>query len=375
MIYCLYSRSIMIFWPKKIKQLEKKQRLIIYSIFTVITLALLSVSAIASYRYFASPKSTQISNNLENLDQEIEFDLSQIEVENQDSLTVLLAGYGGAGHQGGFLSDVIQVMHINFLQQKISFISIPRDLYLNEGYKVNAIMSHGMSQKGQVNDGLELMSQKISQITGLPIKYFVGIDFVGFKRTIGNELNSIEVEVSQTLDDPWYPIDGAQLDPCGYSPEEIASLTANLSGFALESKFACRYEHIYYPAGKVKMEGHEALAYVRSRHSSSDYDRSRRQVELLTAIRNKLFELETIKKLPKAYEAMSKHVNTNLDLESAKKLAPLLVNGKEFTIQNINLSPENVLQSSTSQAGAFILLPKAGANQWQEIRTFVKEKI
>lgn len=375
MIYCLYSRSIMIFWPKKIKQLEKKQRLIIYSIFTVITLALLSVSAIASYRYFASPKSTQISNNLENLDQEIEFDLSQIEVENQDSLTVLLAGYGGAGHQGGFLSDVIQVMHINFLQQKISFISIPRDLYLNEGYKVNAIMSQGMSQKGQINDGLELMSQKISQITGLPIKYFVGIDFVGFKRTIGNELNSIEVEVSQTLDDPWYPIDGAQLDPCGYSPEEIASLTANLSGFALESKFACRYEHIYYPAGKVKMEGHQALAYVRSRHSSSDYDRSRRQVELLTAIRNKLFELETIKKLPKAYEAMSKHVNTNLDLESAKKLAPLLVNSQEFTIQNINLSPENVLQSSTSQAGAFILLPKAGANQWQEIRTFVKEKI
>lgn len=209
----------------------------------------------------------------------------------------------------------------------------------------------------------------------MPIKYFVGIDFVGFKRTIGNELNSIEVEVSQTLDDPWYPIDGAQLDPCGYSPEEIASLTANLSGFALESKFACRYEHIYYPAGKVKMEGHQALAYVRSRHSSSDYDRSRRQVELLTAIRNKLFELETIKKLPKAYEAMSKHVNTNLDLESAKKLAPLLVNSQEFTIQNINLSPENVLQSSTSQAGAFILLPKAGANQWQEIRTFVKEKI
>ncbi len=365
----------MLLWPQKIKQLEKKQRYLIYSVFLLITLTILSVSAFASYRYFALQKTEQFSNNLDGLSEEIEFDLSQIEVENQDSLTVLLAGYGGAGHQGGFLSDVIQVMHINFLQQKISFISIPRDLYLSEGYKVNALMSRGMSQKGQINDGLELMSQKISQITGLPIKYFVGIDFVGFKRTIGNELKSIEVEVSQTLDDPWYPIDGAQLDPCGYSPEEIAQMTANSSGFALESKFTCRYEHIYYPAGKVKMEGHEALAYVRSRHSSSDYDRSRRQVELLTAIRNKLFELETIKKLPKFYEAMSKHVNSNLDLESAKKLAPLLVDGKEFTIQNINLSPENVLQSSTSQAGAFILLPKAGANQWQGVRDFIKEKI
>lgn len=365
----------MIFWPKKIKQLEKKQRLAIYSIFIVISLIILSVSAVASYRYFALQKPNSSNNNLKSLDEELEFDLSQIEVEKQDSITVLLAGYGGAGHQGGFLSDVIQVMHVNFLQKKISFISIPRDLYLSEGYKVNAVMSHGMNQKGQINDGLQLMSQKISQITGLPIKYFVGIDFVGFKRTIGNELGSIEVEVSQTLDDPWYPIDGAQLDPCGYSPEEIANLTASLSGFALESKFTCRYEHIYYPVGKVKMEGHEALAYVRSRHSSSDYDRSRRQVELLTAIRNKLFELETIKKLPKFYEALNKHVNTNLDLESAKKMAPLLVDGQEFVIQNINLSPENVLQSSTSQNGAFILLPKAGADKWQEIRNFIKEKV
>jgi anionic cell wall polymer biosynthesis LytR-Cps2A-Psr (LCP) family protein len=212
-------------------------------------------------------------------------------------------------------------------------------------------------------------------MTSLPIKYYIGIDFTGFKRTIGQELGSIEVNVSQTLEDPWYPIEGAQLEPCGYSPEEIANLTASHSGFELESKFACRYEHLLFKQGKVKMEGHDALAYVRSRHSSSDYDRSRRQVEVLDAIRGKLFKLEALKNIPKFYDGLSKHVSTNLDLESVKYLAPLLTDADSFEIKSINLTPENVLQSSKSSAGAFIVIPKAGMNNWTEVQSFIAKQI
>lgn len=366
---------------QKYKSLEKKQKIIIAVVFAVITLLLLSVSAFASYRYFAS-KNTSAVQNLENyldLNQEIDLDINNVQEEDQKTLNVLLAGYGGAGHQGGYLSDIIQVAHFDFEKKEISFISIPRDLYLTDknqkGYKVNALMSAGMNKEGGVKAGLELMQTNISQIIGLPIKYAIGIDFVGFKRLIGYELKSIEVEVGKTLEDAWYPIDGAQLDPCGYSSEEIANLTATYSGFELESKFACRYEHLLYKQGTVKMEGHDALAYVRSRHSSSDYDRSRRQVEVLTAIRNKLFKLEALKYVPKFYEAFSKHVTTNLDLESAKYLAPLLVNANEFTVKTINLTPENTLQSSRSSEGASIVIPKAGMNNWTGIREFVKSQI
>lgn len=376
------TKNLMFKYFQKYKNLEKKQKVIIYSVFSAIIILLLSVSAFASYRYFAKQKTTSSTQNPENLidfDQEINLDINNVQEEDKKTLNVLLAGYGGAGHQGGYLSDVIQVVHFNFEKKQIHFISIPRDLYLvnkdQKGYKVNALMSAGMNNGGGVEAGLELMQKSIGQIIGLPIKYFVGIDFVSFKRVIGYELNSIEVNVSQTLEDAWYPIEGAQLDPCGYSPEEIANLTATYSGFELESKFACRYEHLLYKQGKVKMEGHDALAYVRSRHSSSDYDRSRRQVEVLTAIRDKLFTLEALKKIPKFYEAFSKHVTTNLDLESAKYLAPLLANTNEFEVKTINLTPENVLQSSKSNEGAFIVVPKAGMNNWSQVQAFIREQI
>ena len=367
---------------KKYKNLEKKQKVIIYSVFSAIIILLLSVSTVASYRYFAKQKTTssaQSSENLIDFDQEINLDVNNVQEEDKKTLNVLIAGYGGAGHQGGYLTDAIQVAHFDFEKNELSFISIPRDLYLinknQKGYKVNTLMSAGMNNGGGIKAGLELMQISISQIINLPIKYFIGIDFVSFKRVIGYELDSIEVDVAQTLEDAWYPIEGAQLDPCGYSAEEIANLTTTYSGFELESKFACRYEHLLYKQGKVIMEGHDALAYVRSRHSSSDYDRSRRQVEVLTAIRDKLFTLEALKKIPKFYEAFSKHVTTNLDLESAKYLAPLLVNTNEFAVKTINLTPENVLQSSKSNEGSFIVIPKAGMNDWLQVQTFIKEQI
>lgn len=366
---------------KKIKALEKKQQIIIYSVLAAVVLLIVSVSAFASYRYFSQKKDIiEIAEtDLIDLNQEVNLDPSGIQEEDKKTLNILLAGYGGAGHQGGYLSDIIQVVHFDFEKKQITFISIPRDLYLlskdQQGYKVNTLLSVGMNQGGGVIAGLELMQKSIAQIIGLPIKYAIGTDFVGFQRTIGNELDGIEVNVSQTLEDPWYPLEGAQLDPCGYTPEEIADFTASLSGFELESKFACRYEHLLFKQGKVKMEGHDALAYVRSRHSSSDYDRSRRQVEVLTAIRNKLFSLEALKAIPKFYEAFSKHIATNLDLESAKYLAPLLTNADNFEVKSINLTPENVLASSKSSTGAFITIPKAGMNNWTEVQGFIKKQL
>jgi anionic cell wall polymer biosynthesis LytR-Cps2A-Psr (LCP) family protein len=366
---------------KKNKTLEKKQQIIIYSVLSALILMTAIVSAVASYRHFNQKEEVAgtIETNLIDLNQEIILDPNNVKEEDQKTLNILLAGYGGAGYQGGWLSDIIQIAHFDFEKKQITFISVPRDLYLlskdGKGYKVNALLSAGMNQNGGLDGGLAFMQKNISQIVDLPIKYFIGTDFVGFKRTVGYELGSIEVNVSQTLDDPWYPKEGAQLDPCGYSPEEIASLTANYSGFELESKFTCRYDHLLYEKGKIKMEGYDALAYVRSRHSSSDYDRSRRQVEVLAGIREKLFKLESLKNIPKYYEAMAKHVTTNLDLESTKYLAPLLVNANDFEIKSINLTPENVLQSSKSSEGAFIVIPKAGMNNWTQMQSFIKSQI
>ena len=45
--------------------------------------------------------------------------------------TFLVVGIGGAGHDGGNLTDSIQVIHIADKPDHATLVSIPRDLYVN----------------------------------------------------------------------------------------------------------------------------------------------------------------------------------------------------------------------------------------------------
>ena len=366
---------------KNWRQLEKKQQRLVIILLSLVVILVLASSAYASYRYFSQKNYGGLSeNNSSGIDlaPPTILDPEQVDENDKKQLAVLLLGYGGAGHQGGFLTDVIQVAHLNFEQEKISFISIPRDLEITlsngQSKKINSVFNYGLNGEHPVKNAGVLTKNTIAQVTGLNIKYFIAIDFVGFQRLIGQSLDGLEVELAQALDDPWYPIEGEQLNPCGYSPEEIANLTASYSGFELESKFECRYEHLHYPAGTVQMEGGDALKYVRSRHSSSDFDRSRRQTEILTAIRKKLFKLDALSNIPQFFKALSQHVATDLDLESAEYLAPLFLNADQFAIERINLSTENVLTSTKNNNG-FVLIPKAGNNNWSALQNYIQENL
>lgn len=359
---------------------ESRKKLLLKGGLALLAFLTLLISAAASYRYFAKQANNQeIVPPLLDLSQSNNLDPSQISEDDKKSLAVLLLGYGGPGHEGGFLTDVIQVLYFDFELQQLAFISVPRDLQVTlangESRKINSVMSSGMSGKEPLQQGMALTKAAISQITGIPIKYVIAVDFVGFQRTIGYGLKGIEVEVSQTLDDPWYPIEGEQLNPCGHSAEEVAQITAQYSGFELEKQFACRYERVHVPAGKVTMQGGEALKYVRSRHSSSDFDRSRRQKELLLGIRNKLFSLNALKEVGKYFTALNQYVSTDLTLEIAEYLAPLFVNAQQFETKSIILSTENVLTSQHNSSGASVLVAKNDNGSWQAVQAYIQQNL
>jgi anionic cell wall polymer biosynthesis LytR-Cps2A-Psr (LCP) family protein len=368
------------YWQKLLNnyyQLNKKQK-ILFTVFFIALVAATAAFSVLSYQHFSQKRNEEVEI-LDQLNADIlsTLDDSQIEDNDKKKLNILLLGYGGVGHQGGMLADVIQIAQLNFEQKTLSFISVPRDLELklNNNYqKINSIFSSNMTGKEPIISAGQVSKKTLSLITGLNIKYFIAVDFVGFQRLIGKELGGIEIEVAQDFEDKWYPIEGKQLDPCGYSNDEIAHLTATLSGFNLESQFACRYERIYFPAGLQKMEGGDALKYVRSRHSSSDFDRSRRQVEVMSGIRKKLFDLKALSKIPQFFKQVSQHVYTDFDLESLQYFAPLLINANDFQIKNINLSTENVLNAGTSSNGS-VLIPKAGRDNWGGLQVFLQESL
>ena len=50
------------------------------------------------------------------------------------------------------------------------------------------------------------------------------------------------------------------------------------------------------------MDGETALWYVRSRYSTSDFDRGRRQQEVILAVFDKLLSLNGLQQAPELYE-------------------------------------------------------------------------
>ncbi len=301
--------------------------------------------------------------------------------DDVEQLNVLLLGYGGPGHQGGYLTDAIQLVQIDFSAQQVNLISLPRDLFVQlptgKHAKLNTAFTLGEDPRNPVESGGVVAKRMVEQVTGLQVDHYMAVDFVGFQRVIGNWLGGIDVMVGQTLDDPWYPVRGLEQESCGKSPEEIAELTARLSGFELEKQFPCRYERVFFEPGLRRMEGGDALAYVRSRHGSAggDFSRSQRQHEVLDAIQKKIFTLESLQKAPESFTAASEHVSTDFTLEDVTKLAPLLKTGRNFSQKSIVLSTENVFMTSKSSTGQFILQPKAGPNDWSEVHAFLTSQL
>ena len=282
-------------------------------------------------------------------------------VDKLESLNLVLLGSGGAGHEGGDLTDAIVLAHIDFKQSKVVLISIPRDLWIGEK-KINVLYS----------SSYESLRDAMATVTGFSPTYFVAVDFVGFQRAMGYVLDGIDVAVEEDFDDSWYPTEGKQLDPCGKTPEQIAELTHKYADFELQKQFACRYERVHYQKGTVFMNGGEALKYVRSRHSTSDFDRSRRQHEVLIGIKNKLFTLNAMDDIPKFVAEFTKYVQTDLNLEVVKFLAPALKISRDFRIVSINLSTENVLKESRAGSGAFIVTP---TRDWEDVRKYVGQRL
>lgn len=347
----------------------------------LILIGVLIITLTASITFFIKKPKQQLTSETEfpilneNADNT---QLTELPAKDLKQLTFLILGYGGAGHQGGFLTDVIQIVNIDFKNSQVNLISVPRDLWVKlpngKEAKINTAFTLGEDPNRPIASGGQVSKQMATAVSGLPIDYFIAVDFVDFQRLIGQELNGIEVNIPETLDDPWYPIKGEELNTCGKTPQEVADLSKQYSGFSLEKQFACRYEHLHFEQGLVKMQGHEALAYVRSRHGSAggDFSRSQRQHALLKAIAKKLWSIKALENAPTFFEQVSPHLATDIDIEIVKHLIPALKNTKDYKIKSVVLSTENVFATSKSAAGAFILIPK---KSWNAVHAFIKTQL
>lgn len=275
-------------------------------------------------------------------------DDKKIRGEEEDRINILLLGMGGAGHDGPFLTDTNIIASLKPSTNEVALISVPRDLSVQiPGYgwqKINYANSIGESRNPGA--GGELAKEVFSQTFGIPIHYYIRLDFAGFQKIV-DDLGGITVNVENTLDDEQYPVPG----------KENATTTE-------------RYEHLYVEKGKTHMDGELALKFVRSRHGKygegSDFARSRRQQLVLQAIKEKALSISTIInpiKISNAMDTVSEHLATDLEIWEMIRLFNMGKDVSENTIvrQVFDDGPEGLLYGTTLENGAFVLLPKSGS--------------
>lgn len=188
--------------------------------------------------------------------------------------------------EGPWRSDTMIIATVDPKTMTAGAISIPRDLYVEiPGYGDRRInMAHFLGDAYDYPGGGPGLAMKtIEHNLGIPVHYYIRVDFQGF-RDIIDYLGGITIDVEEEIWDYKYP-DG-QLG----------------------------YTTVHIPEGRQLMNGRTALQYARSRHSGTDFDRLRRQQQVLMAIRDKALRLDLLPKIPMLANTMSHTVRTNLQL-------------------------------------------------------------
>jgi LCP family protein required for cell wall assembly len=160
--------------------------------------------------------------------------------------------------------------------------------------------------------GVNLLKQTILYNFGVPIHYFARVDFAGFEEVV-DAVGGVELAVSCQFKD--WRIKSPELDP-----ED-------------EDNW---YVHELEP-GIHEMDGETALWYARSRLMSNDFDRGRRQQQLLRALLNQGVQLDLVSQVPVLWNSYKDTIETDMDIGRMLQIASLAPGIRENGVQNLYL--------------------------------------
>jgi polyisoprenyl-teichoic acid--peptidoglycan teichoic acid transferase len=307
--------------------------------------------------------------------------------KTDDRVNVLFLGVGGGAHDGPLLTDTIIYASIDSRLQKITLISIPRDLWVPDleptNKKINSAYAYGEEIKK--DGGLLLAKTAVEKILNQPIDYVLRIDFNGFVKAI-DLVGGIDVNVERNFEDLQYPISGKETDNCGYTGSEFEKRATDSAVF---EAFPCRYEHISFNQGMEHMDGNVALKFVRSRHAigseGSDFARAKRQEIVIAAFKKKVFSLGTILnpgKIMSLYDVFQNSIHTNIqqnEYDDFIKLAMKMKDAQTNSVVFFYSDPGSIKQgilvnppTSIEYDDQWVLIPRLGNGNFSEVQKYVE---
>jgi LCP family protein required for cell wall assembly len=177
-------------------------------------------------------------------------------------------------------------------------------------------------------NGLKLV---LGELYGLDIKYFVEVNFDGFKQVV-DALGGVTINVQIPVTDESYPSDTGRL------------------------------ARVFIPSGIQHMTGAEALVYARSRHSGQgDFDRGARQQRVLTSIREQADVANLVPRIPELVDAVKATVRTDIPQGELAKLAGLAGSVDTKNIRSYVFTPSRYQTEFLRSPRGYILVPKLNA--------------
>ncbi|MGD8244660.1 MAG: LCP family protein, partial [Anaerolineae bacterium] len=247
-------------------------------------------------------------------------------VEQPDNvINILLLGSDLDGIDKVGRTDTIVVATIHPELPAVSLLSIPRDFYAwmpGQGFgKINTAFSRG---------GPVLMEATIRHNFGIEIDYYARVGFDSFVRIVdalGGVDVAVECPLRDTFPDPSSPSGQTDVD---------------------------------WEPGIHHLDGKHALWYARSRWSTSDFDRHRRQQQVLRGLYRQVMSLGIIPKIPSLWSALRENVSTDLDLPGLIRLGAI---GMRLDTANVKsrFVGGGAVTSWEDPKGLYILIPDGEA--------------
>ena len=229
----------------------------------------------------------------------------------------------------GFRTDVVLLISIYTKEYKVKMVSFPRDLLVqvpgHDEDRINTPMQTG---------GFELLSSTFEQNFAVHVDHYMMTNFNGFKAIV-DTLGGIDIEAAANT-----------ADRCDLSYQHGAWCSIG--------------------PGAAHLDGELALWYVRSRYTTSDFDRTRRAQEVLLAFFKKLMSLDAVSKAPELYNLLINNIETDLTIEESLPIlgiAPAIL-AEPARISRYAIGLEH---ASPSNSGAYLLEPDY-AKVWQVIK-------
>jgi len=247
----------------------------------------------------------------------------------KDAINILVLGSDQVSSEEVGRTDTIVVVGVNPELPSVALLSIPRDYYAwvpNHGFdKINMAYSIGERVK-YPGGGPGLIKATIEYNFGIPIHYYALVGFDGFIKIVdalGGVDVAVECPLSDTFPDPESPTGQTDMD---------------------------------WLPGVQHLSGKYALWYARSRWSTSDFDRHRRQQQVLRGLYRQVMTLDIVPKIPELWGTLKETILTDLGLDELLYLGSI---GSRLDVMNVKsrFVGRTVVQPWTAPNGGYVLVP------------------